>query len=252
MGVFRNKSGLNKRGLYSSQDEISSRNYDRDQDGIIDQESLPSSSGGTIIFPTEVEAAFYPVNKGDNVHIQNFTGTGWVHWLVLTSGTLGGTATYIEIASKLEFDNSHTQDTDTGTTAQIFRIDKDGNYAELNASGLTTNRIQNLPDKSGTFAMISDVPGAINVNTIVFGDSPYSATNNEVILADATAGQITINLPAASTGATVKIKKIDASANTVVMDGDALEEIDGLTTEDLIAQYESYTLISDGSNWFIF
>jgi hypothetical protein len=92
----------------------------------------------------------------------------------------------------------------------------------------------------------------LSVVSIAVGDSPYSASNNEVILADCSGGSITVNLPAASAGAQIKFKKTDASANTLIMDGNGAETIDGNLTEDLVSQYESFALVSDGSNWFIF
>lgn len=100
--------------------------------------------------------------------------------------------------------------------------------------------------------LIGGGPGAGPVNTIVFGDSPYAASDGETILADASGGAITINLPAATSGAEIKVKKIDATANLITVDGNGAEQIDGALTADLDVQYESFTLKSDGSNWFIF
>ena len=73
-------------------------------------------------------------------------------------------------------------------------------------------------------------------------------------LCDATSGNITINLPSASdynNAPPITFKKIDASANTVTIDGDGSETIDGATTKVLSAQYNSITIISDGENWWI-
>jgi len=54
----------------------------------------------------------------------------------IPSTTLGG---YIG-------DNLHEQHTDTGTTESSFKVDSDGNYAELSASGLTADRTFTFPD----------------------------------------------------------------------------------------------------------
>ena len=83
--------------------------------------------------------------------------------------------------------------------------------------------------------------------------SPYTASINDVILWDATAGNKTVNLPAASLSlnAVINIKKTDASANTITVDGDASETIDGGLTAVLTTQYESITVFCDGSNWHI-
>jgi hypothetical protein len=47
------------------------------------------------------------------------------------------------------------------------------------------------------------------------------------------------------------IKKVDASANTVTVDGNAAETIDGVTTKVLSAQYASISIICDGSTWSV-
>lgn len=83
--------------------------------------------------------------------------------------------------------------------------------------------------------------------------TPHTADKNEVILWDATSGNKVVNLPAASTSTNfvIDIKKTDSSSNTVTIDGNASETIDGELTKILSSQYESITVICDGSNWFI-
>jgi len=96
--------------------------------------------------------------------------------------------------------------------------------------------------------------GLTAVNTITNADSPLTATSTHgTILCDATSGSITINLPATSgiTGRRFTIKKIDASVNTITIDGNASETIDGATTKVLSAQWAHVTITNDGSNWFI-
>jgi len=90
-----------------------------------------------------------------------------------------------------------------------------------------------------------------NVITKVFGDSPVSAAINDVVLADTTAGNIIINLPAATSNAVIRIKKLVA-ANTITIDGNGTETIDGNLTHSLTVQSGTVTLFCDGSNWFIF
>jgi hypothetical protein len=74
----------------------------------------------------------------------------------------------------------------------------------------------------------------------------------DVILCDATANSITVNLPTAvGNHARFHIKKTDSSVNTVTINGDGTETIDGGLTAVLRRQYESVTLIADGANWLI-
>lgn len=81
----------------------------------------------------------------------------------------------------------------------------------------------------------------------------YTVTaENDVIICDATAGAITVNLPTASgiAGVEKTIIKTDAVAN-VVIDGYGSETINGSTTKTLTTQYEKVTIISNGTNWLI-
>jgi hypothetical protein len=85
--------------------------------------------------------------------------------------------------------------------------------------------------------------------------TPYTGTSTngqKTILHDATSASITHNLATAvGNTAIITIKKIDSSANTVTIDANSTETIDGGLTAVLTRQYESITLVSDGSNWVI-
>ena len=45
------------------------------------------------------------------------------------------------------------------------------------------------------------------------------------------------------------VKKIDATANTVTIDANGAQTIDGMLTAVLIGQWDVITLVSDGANW---
>jgi len=79
----------------------------------------------------------------------------------------------------------------------------------------------------------------------------YNASNNEFVLVDASGGAVTITLPAPVSSGRVAVKKIDSSTNTVTINPNATEKIDGLSSLTISTQYESYYLYSDGSNWYI-
>lgn len=76
---------------------------------------------------------------------------------------------------------------------------------------------------------------------------------DSVILCDATGGAITVTLPAAasSTGYQFDIKKIDASANAITIDGNGAETIDDAATATITTQYENVTVYCDGTEWWI-
>ena len=75
---------------------------------------------------------------------------------------------------------------------------------------------------------------------------------NTIVLVDTTAGSVTVTLPAASTltGRTIIVKKLVA-ANTLTVEGNASETIDGALNLSWTTQYQSYTLISDATNIYI-
>jgi hypothetical protein len=74
-----------------------------------------------------------------------------------------------------------------------------------------------------------------------------------LIIADATTGAITLNLPPAALvpGRIYVIKRINAGANTVTVDANGSETIDGALTHVLSPQWNSITIISNGTAWFI-
>lgn len=80
----------------------------------------------------------------------------------------------------------------------------------------------------------------------------YTATTgDDVVLADSSAGAYTVGLYTAvgNSGKTIRIKKTDTSVNLVTVDPNSTETIDGSTTLKLSTQYESITLVSNGTNW---
>lgn len=82
----------------------------------------------------------------------------------------------------------------------------------------------------------------------------YTVTaNDEMILGNATGGTITFSLPAitGTQGKRYYFKKVDNSANAVIVDPDASETIDGVSNYQLTNQYEGILIESDGSTWWI-
>ena len=74
-----------------------------------------------------------------------------------------------------------------------------------------------------------------------------------IYFVDASSSGVTVNLPpAASVPRRVyNVKKIDSSSNVVTIDADGSETIDGVGTISITTQYDNYTVVSDGSQWFI-
>jgi len=90
------------------------------------------------------------------------------------------------------------------------------------------------------------------VNTLTAGT--YTLNNTyDVVLCNCAGGAITLNLPAAATntGRKYTVKKIDATANEVTINPNALETIDDDTTLILDSQYSSAQIVCDGTEWWI-
>lgn len=98
------------------------------------------------------------------------------------------------------------------------------------------------------------------VRTIVFADSPYAVTaQDDILMVDCTDGDVVIVAPSVATlrkaylNRRLTVKKVDASANIVVVAGMALDLIDGQATVVLDTQYQLIVITNDlGANlWWI-
>lgn len=135
-------------------------------------------------------------------------------------------------------------------------------YMAGEAKGLRLESVGSLPSSSGT---------AIG-RLVIFGGKPYYDTgstytkigsgdvavlsksanytalmDDDVILCTNT---ITISLPLAAS-ATKRLVIKNTGTGTVTIDASGSETIDGALTYDLSVQYESITIVSDGTGWYI-
>jgi hypothetical protein len=69
---------------------------------------------------------------------------------------------------------------------------------------------------------------------------------------DTSAGTLTITLPPAkeAKGEWIVFKKIVA-ANTMTIDGNGSETIDGATTQSTTTQWSTLEIVSDGTSWYV-
>lgn len=98
---------------------------------------------------------------------------------------------------------------------------------------------------------LADLEAPFSSRTVTTSDTLTPA--DFLILADATAGALTVTLPVAanSRGALIVTKKTDASGNAVTVAGDGSETIDGAANVSLASQYDAVTVACDGSGWWI-
>ena len=96
--------------------------------------------------------------------------------------------------------------------------------------------------------VLTNAPPALSIVEVTAAYSVLLANN----LINCTANSFTVTLPSAATvgeGVQFIIKNSGTGVITIACDGS--ETIDGETTQVLSIQYESVTLVSDGTNWLV-
>lgn len=159
---------------------------------------------------------------GTSIALMKFTGSAFSQQIILSRG-----------------DGSVVQNnTLSSTNAQIL-IDIIGSVNQNLANYPITNT--GFTVGVGVYLGLTNV-SALNyyVQTKAVADSPYTLTSEVGYLrCNAVGGNMTINLPKAiGNGRLVTVKKIDASANTVTVDGSGAETIDGAATKVLTVQWQ--------------
>jgi hypothetical protein len=83
--------------------------------------------------------------------------------------------------------------------------------------------------------------------------SPYTPNNGDIIVWDTTSGNKVVSLPpsASSNNFAFDVKKTDATANTITVDPNSTELIEGGTTAVITTQYEAISSVCDGTEWWV-
>ncbi len=106
-------------------------------------------------------------------------------------------------------------------------------------------------------SFIRQIPQASKSEMItVIGDITIDPNATErMLLCDASAGAITVTLPPVNNpviiGRPYHIKKIDSSANHVIIDGSVSELTDGELTQIISTQYDAVDVMTNGEFWSI-
>lgn len=85
---------------------------------------------------------------------------------------------------------------------------------------------------------------------VVAASTTHSSAAGEITLCTAGVGGFTVTLPAVVANEQVIVKKIDSGAGNITI-SPASGTIDGQSTVVINMQYQSFTLVSDGTNWFV-
>lgn len=159
------------------------------------------------------------------------------------SGTSTPLDTYSDDA--LSIDNANPVVADSaGRFGDIFLKDQDYKVVLKSSAGVT---IWTADPVRASEPRSTAVINKTTTYVVTGGDA------GKLITADATAGAFTITLPAAADagdGFEAAVIKSDTSDNAVTVDGDGSETINGETSIDLAAQFDSVLLRSNGTAWF--
>lgn len=131
-------------------------------------------------------------------------------------------------------------------------IEKNG-LSTASIRELGTGSAEAVPTRADADARYNRVGQGLNTGIRTVTASAVVSIRDGTVLVDATAGAITMTLPAAAdaSGMVVSVKKIDGSVNAVTIDGNGAETIDGAATKVLAAQYNVSTVHCDGTQWWI-
>jgi hypothetical protein len=161
--------------------------------------------------------------KGQPLQIANLT-----EWIDSTSGVLS----FIDASGDFHGSNIHIS-------------------GQLVASGDPGTNGQFLKSTGTGVQWTTIAAGGNRTYISVSGD--YSMSDSEdVVFADSTPGAINVYIPTAVGvgGKEIMIKRA-AGTNTVIINASGAQSIDGLSTQSLLNPFQSLSLISDNSNWFI-
>ena len=134
-------------------------------------------------------------------------------------------------------------------TTALYPEDRDWGYHD---DGTTVYLVYNR------LGVINYIPIALTGGPVLavqtVSTTPFTVTDaHDVLLVDATAAAITLNLQAVAT-ARKKLyyfKKIDASANAMTLDGSGAEAIDGAATLATAVQFTAFTIYPTAVGWWI-
>ena len=136
-----------------------------------------------------------------------------------------------------------------GTVKAQASIDAKAPLASPTFTGAVTVPTPTNSSDAATKAYVDNASGA----TSRFVPRPLTSSaavlDYSFVIADATSGNIVVTLPAAVSGGWVRVKKVDASANSVTV-APVSGQIDNLSNVVISIQWQCQDFASDGVTWY--
>lgn len=231
--------------------------------------AAPSGGAGTPFFRI-VTRNDLPITPGSNVTF-SLNSSGGLAINASVSGGGGGTVTSVDSTTPTSlFTVSGNPITLSGTLAYaltpaacslvwagpVSGVDANPTYRALVAADLPVGVAINLQAGAGVSLTTTATSTTISVNGVTSTTTtPYApASTDFIILVNSTGGAKVVDLPAVASnlGRILHIKKFDTSGNTVTINRNSTDMIDGATSYVLSASYQGVSLACDGTNWAVF
>ena len=208
---------------------------------------------GDVCYYNEVDLYWYKSTSIDKSKCSSELRIATETILAFNSGIFMSFGDIILPATTLVTGNKYYVGETPGTITNTISTNLDYYYRYIGTARNITTLMFN-PDQIYIKVSGNEING-VNINnrfTSISISSNYSSSIYDSILADTTSSNITITLPDASINknSEIHIKKIDSSANDVIIDTGG-ELIEGNSQLLLSTQWDSVILISNGINWFI-
>lgn len=184
----------------------------------------------------------------------SFTASDGTNTQTITDGNTLTFATSARVSSVVSATDTVTHDLVSNSVSEVYLTTSvAGNgLAGGNGTALSVNVDNSTIEINADTLRVKD--GGITeakISRTVASVSSSITLSSDINLCTAGAGGITVTLPAVATGKIITVKKIDSAAGTVTVQRGGGAVIDGGTTTVLYFQYESVTLASNGTDWFI-
>lgn len=118
------------------------------------------------------------------------------------------------------------------------------------ATTTNINKKANVKQSTGADNLMLDWSAQYQFNVQTYNSNTILTNSNSIVLVNASSGPISITLAAPAPGKMLFIKKIDSTLNPVNIYAPS-GTIDGATSQSIGFQYDSFTITSDGTNFFI-